>query len=80
MDLSPKAEAAQIEIFRRMTSAEKFRLVSDADRTARRLALAGLRRRYPAAGPEELQRRLMDLLLGEELAAKVYGPLDEARR
>ncbi len=40
------------------------------------LALAGLRNRHPQAGEAEIRRRLMDLLLGEELAAKVYGPPD----
>lgn len=74
-DTSAEAEALQIEIFRRMSSAEKARIVSDADQAARGLALAGLRRRFPVASPAELQRRLMDLLLGEELALKVYGPI-----
>lgn len=74
-DTSAEAEALQIEIFRRMSSAEKARIVSDADQAARSLALVGLRRRFPAASPAELQRRLMDLLLGEELALKVYGPI-----
>jgi hypothetical protein len=37
------------------------------------LAMAGLRRRYPNADNEEIRRRLADLLLGEELAHKVYG-------
>lgn len=74
-DTSVEAEALQIEIFRRMTPAEKAHLVSEADQVARSLALAGLRRRHPEAGPAELHRRLMDLLLGEELALKVYGPV-----
>lgn len=74
-DTSLAAEKIQIEIFRRMSAAEKVRLVSDADLTARQLALIGLRRRHPGASAEELHRRLMDLLLGEELALKVYGPL-----
>jgi hypothetical protein len=38
--------------------------------------LSGLRQRYPQATPEEL-RRLADLLLGPELAARAYGPLPE---
>lgn len=45
------------------------------NRTARALALAGLRRRYPDASPEELRRRLADLVLGSEMAALVYGPM-----
>jgi hypothetical protein len=74
-DTTPEAEAVQIEIYRRMSPGRKLALVEEANRTARALALAGLRQRHPDAGPEELFRRLMDLTLGEELAAEVYGPL-----
>ena len=48
--------------------------MEDINRTARLLALVGLRRRYPDDLPEQLRRRLADLLLGPELAAKAYGP------
>lgn len=74
-DTSPDAEAVQIEIYRSMSVGRKLELVEEENRTARELALAGLRRRYPEAGPDELFRRLMDLMLGEDLAAEVYGPL-----
>lgn len=74
-DTSLDAEAVQIEIYRRMSARRKLELVEEANRTARELALAGLRRRHPEAGPDEIFRRLMDLMLGEDLAAEVYGPL-----
>lgn len=80
IDTTPDAEAVQIEIYRRMSARRKLELVEEENRTARELALAGLRQRHPDAGPEELFRRLMDLLLGEELAAQVYGPLKPTRR
>lgn len=79
-DTDPEAERIQIEIFRRMPAWRKVQLVEDANRTARQLALAGLRQRHPDAGPEELHRRLVGLFLGEELATQVYGPLPEADR
>jgi hypothetical protein len=41
--------------------------------TGRKLAVAGLRERFPGASPEELHRRLAFLLLGPELASKIYG-------
>jgi len=44
--------------------------------SARMLALSGLRSRYPQAGETELRRRLAGLLLGEDLARKVYGEID----
>lgn len=74
-DTTPEAEAAQIEIYRRMSPGRKLLLVEEANRTARALALAGLRQRHPDAGEAELFRRLVDLTLGEELAMEVYGPL-----
>jgi hypothetical protein len=43
------------------------------------LALAGLRSRFPKAGEIELRRKLADLILGEELARKVYGEIDHAQ-
>lgn len=73
-DTSPEAEAVQIDVYRRMSGRRKLELVVEENRRARELALTGLRLRHPEAGPEELFRRLMDLLLGEALAAEVYGP------
>jgi Arc/MetJ family transcription regulator len=46
------------------------------NQAVRTLALSGLRERYPEATPKELRRRLADLLLGEDLAARAYGPLE----
>ena len=40
----------------------------------RQVALAGLRERFPSATPQELRRRLATILLGPQLATKVYGP------
>ncbi len=77
-DTDPAAEAVQFEIYRRMPAWRKLQLVEDGIRTSRALVLAGLRQRHPEAGPAELRRRFMDLWLGEELAEKVYGPLEDA--
>jgi hypothetical protein len=74
-DTDPEAERVQLEIFRRMPPWRKVELVGDAIETSRVLALAGLRQRHPLAGPAELHRRLLGLWLGEEIAARVYGPL-----
>jgi hypothetical protein len=71
---SPEVERLQIEILRNMPAWRKFELLNDLILTARELALAGLRNRFPDATPEELRRRLATLLLGPELATKVYGP------
>ena len=76
LERDPAAEQVMLEIYRRMPAWRKVELVDDANRTARQLALAGLKARHPTEGPERLRRRLFGLMLGEELASEVYGPLD----
>jgi hypothetical protein len=73
-DTTPEAEAVLFRLLRETPVWRKWQLMEDLNRTARELALAGLRRRYPEAGPDELRRRLADQLLGPALAAEVYGP------
>ena len=73
-DTSPDAAEVQLRVFRAMSPARKIELVEDANRTARRLALAGIELRFPHASENERFRLLMDLVLGKELAARVYGP------
>lgn len=53
----------------------KMEMLDGLNRAARDLALTGLRRRHPETGEGELRRRLAGLLLGEDLACKVYGEL-----
>ena len=77
-DTDPEAEAVQLEIYRQMPGWRKIDLVFEANAMNRALVMAGLRNRHPQAGSAELRRRLMDLLLGEELAAKAYGPLEDS--
>jgi len=54
-------------------------MVAQLNATVRFLALAGLRSRFPDASEADLRRRLADLVLGEELARKVYGESDFAK-
>ncbi|MCP4203953.1 MAG: hypothetical protein GY769_18705 [bacterium] len=75
-DTSPDAERVRLEVYRKMPPERKLELVEDANDTARALALAGLRLRYPDEPPERLHRRLFGLILGEELAERAYGPLE----
>jgi hypothetical protein len=76
-DTHPEIERLQIERLRQMPSWRKMELVGDMNETVRTLALAGLRQRHPNDTPEQRRRRLADLMLGPELAARVYGPLQE---
>lgn len=72
-DTSGAAAEVQIRVLRGMPAWRKVSLVEDANRTARCLALAGIGLRFPGASREERIRLLMDLLLGRELADRVYG-------
>jgi hypothetical protein len=74
-DTHPEAERVLVGLLRGVSSARKVAMVLSANRTARALALTGLRERYPGESPARLQRRLADLWLGPALAAKAYGPL-----
>ena len=60
-----------------MPSWRKMALLADMSRTVKVLALAGLRQRYPGDTPAQRRRRLADLFLGPELAARAYGPPPE---
>ncbi len=74
-DTRPEAERVQIELLRQAPAWRKLEMVGQLNQTVRTLALSGLRQRHPEATPQELRRRLADLLLGPNLAAQVYGPL-----
>jgi hypothetical protein len=76
-DTHPDAEKVLLRIYREMSSADKFSLLVQMNKMARTLALQGLRERFLHASEAELERRLMDIVLGEELAEKVYGPIQE---
>ena len=72
-DTHPKMEALQIQLWRQASPTKKMNMLAQLNALGRLLALTGLRDRYPQATETELHRKLADLLLGEELAGKVYG-------
>ena len=74
-DTTPAAEAVQIELMRRAPAWRKLQIMDQLNQSLRLWALSGLRQRYPGASDAEVRRRLADLVLGPELAARVYGPL-----
>lgn len=76
-DTPSEIERVQIEGLRHMPSWRKMALVSSMNRMVRLLALAGLRERYPDDSSAQRRRRLADLVLGPDLAARAYGPEPE---
>ena len=74
-DTTPEAEQALLELLRQTPPWRKLALMGELNAAVRLLAEQGLRQRYPQADEAEIRRRLAGLLLGEELATRVYGPL-----
>jgi hypothetical protein len=74
-DTSPEAERVQIELIRQTPGHQKLVMLAQMNQTLYTLAFNGLRHQYPNASREELRRRMADIWLGDELAARVYGPL-----
>jgi hypothetical protein len=77
-DTHPKMEALQIRLLREASPWRKMEMLAGLNASMKTLALSGLRLRHPQASESELRRRLAGLLLGEELARKVYGELEHA--
>jgi hypothetical protein len=75
-DTHPKMEALQIQFIRRMPAWKKISIVDGLNDTVKTLAITGIKQRNPNATPEQIRRLLADLMLGAELARKVY---DHAR-
>jgi hypothetical protein len=76
-DTNPKAEAVLIRLLREAPSWRKLEMVDQLNQSVKLMALTGLRQRYQHDSEDQLRRRLAGLLLGDELARKVYGPLRE---
>ena len=72
-DTHPKMEQMQIEVIRRMPSWKKIAVMEGLNETVRALAMTGIKQRHPNATPAQVRRMLADLILGAELARKVYG-------
>ena len=74
-DTDPRVEAYQLQLLRQAPAWRKADMLGQMYQTVKGLAYQGLRGRHPGASEAELQRRLADLLLGDDLARQVYGPL-----
>ena len=78
-DTHPKMEALQIQLWRQASPTRKMNMLAQLNASVRLLALTGLRSRFPQTSEAELRRRLANLLLGDELAQKVYGEIRDAK-
>jgi hypothetical protein len=76
-DTDPRVEEQLVQMLRQAPPWRKMQMVAELNATVKLVLLSGLRQRYPKASESELRRRLAGLLLGEELASKVYGGLPD---
>ena len=74
-DTNPKTEELRLQLLRQTPPWRKAQMCGQMYETIKLLAYQGLRKRHPEANEDELRRRLADLLLGEDLAERVYGPM-----
>ncbi len=72
-DTDRRSEEILLDLARRRTAADKLAAVCRMWSMQVRLAEAGLRSRYPSAGPDEMRKRLCALLHGREIALRVFG-------
>ena len=70
-DTDRSAQQAQIEVFRSMPAWRKLELLADCCESNRTLLEAGLRSRFPDAAEDGIHRMLLELVLGEQTAARV---------
>ena len=77
-DTDRGTEVLLVELERRTPAWRKLELASSLNRMVLEFSLAGLRQRNPEANDEELKRLLADIVLGPELAARVYGTSPDA--
>lgn len=78
-DTHPRMEALQIQLLRQADPTRKIRMLAQLNESVRLLAMTGLRSRHPQASEAELRYMLACLLLGDELARKVYGEISHAK-
>ena len=76
-DTHPQIKAHQVQLLRQLPPWRKAAMLGQMYATVKQLAYQGLRQRHPKSSEAELRRRLARILLGEDLATQVYGPLNE---
>jgi len=79
-DTSPEARRVVCELYRRMTPARKFELISQAYDFGRSIAMAGIRLRNPEATDEQARSIWARQHLGRELYEQAYGSKDNELR
>ena len=72
-DTSPSADSIQIDLLRKTPTWKRLRVAAEMSETVMLLSRIGVARRNPGASRAELQRLAAEVILGPELALRVYG-------
>ena len=72
-DTSEQAEEVMVDIYRRMSVADKLKRIFQAYEMGKTLAMAGLRQLHPNASEKQIWYLWARQHLGEELFKKAYG-------
>ena len=78
-DTTPEAEKVLLRLWLETPAWRKLELLEQLNRSARQLAVVGLRRRHPEATPDELRRLLADMVLVLSLLPAFMALLDMSR-
>jgi hypothetical protein len=73
LDTAPAAHEVMVGLWRDMTPSRKMCSVLESNRMCNELALAGIRRQYPAATEHEQRMRLAARRIDRELMIKAFG-------
>jgi len=73
LDTPPEIEEIILEGYRKMSAAQKLKIMQDLNRAAQLLALSDIKRRYPEAVNRELQLRLASRWIEPELMRRAFG-------
>jgi hypothetical protein len=72
-DTAPELLASYAERLRAIGPAGRLAIAAGLTSGVRSLAEAGIRRRHPGAGEDEVRCRLAALLYGRDVAARLFG-------
>lgn len=75
-DTSPEADAERVAQLRRMSFRRKAELIQASIVASRKVLRAGIALRHPGASERQLKELFRRAVLGDELAALAYGPLE----
>jgi hypothetical protein len=71
-DTTPDAARVQLEVYQRMTAAQRLAIAMQLSADTRQLTLAGIRHRHPEYDEARARLALFRVLLGDELFRRVY--------